>query len=294
MKSNKSSYKRAFDFVKLQTLPPKPRKAGITEIRGPYYEAFTTNQLKSLLRDWDHYIDGFKFAAGVQSLLTKETVKEFIKIAHDHGVYVNTGGFIERVVIQSVDDVEKYLDECKSLGFDVVEISSGMFDNADDFKLEHQVEIVKTVKKMGMKPKPEIGIITGAGAGTKVLGYEGEMHVKSLEQFMKEGEAFLKAGAYMLMIESEGITEGLPPEKWRKDILLALKDKFGADKFMLEISPEDDEARKTFKWYLKNIDRWVNVMMNSKNIVEFNAWRLGLWGDRSLWKGKKISYNRRL
>jgi hypothetical protein len=28
--------------------------------------------------------------------------------------------------------------------------------------------------------------------------------------------------------------------------------------------------------------------MNSKNIVEFNAWRLGLWGDRELWKGKHV------
>lgn len=290
MATGESAYNRAFDFVKLQDLPPKPRKVGITEIRGPYYEAFTTSQLETLLKDWGYYIDGFKFAAGTQALLPRETVKKFINIAHDYGVYVNTGGFIERVVIQGVDDVEKYLDGCKSLGFDVVEVSSGMFENPEDFPLEHRVEIVKAIKRMGMRPKPEITIITGAGAGTKIIGYEGEMHVKSLKEFLAEGDAFLKAGAYMLMIESEGINEGLPPEKWRKDVMLALKDKFGAQKIMLEVSPEDDEARETFKWYIKHIDRWVNVMMNSKNIVEFNAWRLGLWGDRDLWKGKKIVF----
>lgn len=29
-------------------------------------------------------------------------------------------------------------------------------------------------------------------------------------------------------------------------------------------------------------------MMNAKKIVEFNAWRLQLWGDREIWKGKKV------
>jgi phosphosulfolactate synthase (CoM biosynthesis protein A) len=280
----------AFNFLKIFELPPKPRKIGITEIRGPYYEAFTTNQLESLLKDWGEYIDGFKFAGGTQRLLKRNTVKKFIKICHDYDVYVNTGGFIERVIIQSLDDVEKYLDECKALEFDVVEISSGMFSSPQDFDIKDQIEIVKLVKNMGMLPKPEITIISGAGAGTKVLDYEKETETKSINQLIKEGEDFLKSGAYMLMVESEGITEGLPPEKWRKDVVITLVKKFGIEKLMFEISPEDDEARKTFKWYIKNIDRWVNLMMNSKNIVEYNAWRLGLWGDRDIWKGKRISY----
>lgn len=82
------------------------------------------------------YIDGFKFAGGTQRLLKRNTVKKFIKICHDYDVYVNTGGFIERVIIQSVDDVEKYLDECKALEFDVVEISSGMFNSPRDFDIK--------------------------------------------------------------------------------------------------------------------------------------------------------------
>ncbi len=283
--------KKAFEFLKLNELPPKPRKVGVIEIRGPYYETFTTTELEGLLKDYGDYIDGFKFGGGAQRLLDVETVKKFIEISHKYGVYVNTGGFIERILVQSVDDVEKYMEECKSLGFDVVEVSSGMFEHPEDFKLEDQIELVKLVKKYGMKPKPEVTIMSGVGGGTKELGYEEKVEeVKTLDQVIKEVEAFLKAGAYMIMVEAEGITEGLPPEKWRKDVIFGLADKFGFDKFMFEISPEDDEARKTFKWYLKNVDRNVNLMMNPKNIVEFNAWRLGFWGDRSLWKGKKVSY----
>jgi len=283
---------RSFKFVDIQILPPKPRKTGVIEIRGPYYEAFTTEQLKDLLETWGYYIDGFKFAGGVQSLLTPAIVKKFIDLAHQNHVYVNTGGFIERILIQDPHNVDKYLEETKALGFDVVEVSSGMFEHPNDFNLKDQVNIVKKIEKMGLKPKPEITIMTGVGGGSKELDYQSKVKsVKTIEALIEEGERFFDAGAYMLMVESEGITEGISDaKKWRIDVIQALVEKFGFQKLMFEVSPEDDEARETFKWYLKNVSYEINLMMNSKNIVEFNAWRLKLWGDRELWKEKKVVF----
>lgn len=287
---SKEDFHRSFDFVNLKSLPPKPRKNSLIEIRGPYYEAFTVEQLQGLLKTWGYYIDGFKFAGGVQSLLDPKIVKEFTDLAHQYNVYVNTGGFIERIVIQDPNNIEKYLQESKQLGFDVVEVSSGMFENPDDFRLEDQIKIVKRIKEIGMKPKPEITIMSGVGGGSKEFGYEQNIkNSKSLDRLLEEAKKFFEAGAFMLMVESEGITEGIEdPEKWRKDVIFALIEEFGHEKLMFEVSPEDDEARKTFKWYLKEINPEVNLMMNSKNIVEFNAWRLQLWGNRELWKGKKV------
>lgn len=279
-------YERSFKFVDLKELPQKPRQLGLTEVRGPYYEAFTLEQLQSLLSTWGNYIDGFKFAGGVQALLPAKTVKAFTDLAHQHQVYVNTGGFIERVVIQDINLVDQYLQETRELGFDVVEVSSGMFHNMYDFPLNSQLEIVQKIKNLGMKPKPEITIMTGVGGGVAEFGYQQKVQaVKSLRQLLEEGEKFFDAGAFMLMIESEGITEGIAdPDQWRKDIIFGLIEKFGIDNLMFEISPEDEEARKTFKWYLKHVDSQVNLMMNSKNIVEYNAWRMRLWGDSDLWK----------
>ncbi len=284
------NFKRSFNFVDLKELPPKPRKTGLIEIRGPYYEAFTLQQLEGLLQTWGYYIDGFKFAAGTQSLLSSKIVKAFTDLAHKYDVYVNTGGFIERIVIQDVNNIDAYLQETQKLGFDVVEVSSGMFEHAGDFKLDDQIEIVKRIKKLGMKPKPEITIMSGVGGGVQECGYQQKIkQAKTLEQLLDEAERFFAAGAHMLMVESEGITEGIAdPKDWRKDVIFALIKKFGHEALMFEISPEDDEARKTFKWYLKEVNSEVNLMMNSKNIVEFNAWRLKLWGDRALWKDKKI------
>ncbi|MBS0349790.1 MAG: phosphosulfolactate synthase [Proteobacteria bacterium] len=277
---------RSFEFVDIMNFPPKPRNTGLIEIRGPYYEAFTVQQLKDLLETWGYYIDGFKFAGGSQALLEQRTVKAFTDLAHQHQVYVNTGGFIERVMIQNPQLVDRYLNETKALGFDVVEVSSGMFAHPDDFPLHAQVEIVRKLQKIGLKAKPEITIMAGVGGGVQEIGYGQKVQsVKSVERLLAEAEQFFEAGATMLMVESEGITEGIAdPNQWRKDVIFTLIDKFGCEKLMFEISPEDDEARKTFKWYLKEVNPNVNLMMNSKNLVEFNAWRLKLWGDRTLWK----------
>lgn len=288
-----NQYQRSFSFVDLKELAPKPRKTGLTEIRGPYYEAFTIEQLHALLITWGHYIDGFKFAGGTQSLLTKKIVKTFTDLAHQHQVYVNTGGFIERIVIQDPNNVDRYLHETKELGFDVVEVSSGMFETPHAFQLKDQLDIVKKIAKVDLKPKPEITIMSGVGGGSKEFDYQAKISAtKSLDDLIEEGERFFDAGAYMLMVESEGITEGIDdPKKWRIDVIFRLIEKFGADRLMFEISPEDDEARMTFKWYLKNVSPDINLMMNAKNIVEFNAWRTKLWGDRELWQGKKIIFN---
>jgi phosphosulfolactate synthase (CoM biosynthesis protein A) len=86
----------------------------------------------------------------------------------------------------------------------------------------------------------------------------------------------------MLMLESEGLTEDLPPNKWRKDLVGRLVKEFGSSVWMFEASDPP-----VFKWYLKTFGRDVNVFIDHSQIVEFNAWRLGLWGDPDIWKGRR-------
>lgn len=272
---------KAFSFVKLHELPQKPRKKGIVEIRGPYYAAVTYGYLKDLLEDWGEYIDGYKFAGGSMRLLRREKVRAITSLCHDYGVYVSTGGFVERVIVEGPEAVDRYIEECKELGFDVIEVSSGLAP----IGLEDKVEIVKEIKRRGLKPKPEITFMIGAGAGAEVVGYGQEATYRRLDDVIREAELHLRAGAEMLMLESEGVTEGLPPEKWRLREIRALIDRFGYERWMFEAAEPP-----VFKWYLKNVGRDVNVFIDHSQVVEFNAWRLGLWGDRSIWEGKRLSY----
>src|SRR5437899_8144623 len=119
-----SAQSKTFDFVKLIELAPKPRDKGVIEIRGPYYTSVTYGYLRDLLEDWGEYVDGYKFAGGSMRLLPRDKVRKIIDLCHEHGVYVSTGGFVERVIAQGSRAVDLYLEECKALGFDVVEVSS--------------------------------------------------------------------------------------------------------------------------------------------------------------------------
>src|SRR5437867_3571747 len=180
---------KAFDFVQIQEPPAKPRTAGVIEIRGPYYTPVTYDYLEGLLEDWGEYVDGYKFAGGSMRLLSRGRVKQIIQLCHDHNVYVSTGGFVERVIVQGPEAVDRYLEECKSLEFDMVEVSSGLAS----IKLEDKVAIVKQVQKLGMKAKPEVSMMIGAGAGTHISGYKTKM--RSFADVAKETTAHLNAGA---------------------------------------------------------------------------------------------------
>lgn len=162
----------------------------------------------------------------------------------------------ERVIVQGSEAVDRYLDEYKLFGFDIVEVSSGLAP----IHLKDKVEIVRHIKKIGMKPKPEISMMIGAGAG-----YEEELtKLRPLE----EVNMHKQAGAEIMMIESEGITEDLPPEKWRIDVIKKLDENFGFGRFMFEASDPP-----VFKWYLKNFGSNVNLFIDHSQIVEFTAWK---------------------
>lgn len=74
-----------FKFLPSNTLPPKPRKTGLTEIRGPYYAPVTQTYLDELLKDWGEFVDGVKFAGGSFSLMPPQRLKGLIDVAHKHG-----------------------------------------------------------------------------------------------------------------------------------------------------------------------------------------------------------------
>ena len=161
---------RAFDFIKMNEREPKPRTRGVTEIRGPYYTPMGKRYLLDILETMGAYVDSLKFAAGSFSLMPREAVRELTGLCHEHNVLVSTGGFIEYVLTQGREAVHKYIEECKELGFDIIEISSGFITIPTDDWLR----LVEKVQKMGLKAKPEVGIQFGAGGASAAADLEEE------------------------------------------------------------------------------------------------------------------------
>src|SRR5437870_3595414 len=195
---------RAFAFLEINQRQEKPRTIGLTEIRGPYYTPMGRRYLADLLETMGWYIDSLKFAGGSFVLMPRNQVQELIETAHLFNVKVSTGGFIEHVLTQGAKAVERYLAECGELGFDTVEVSSGFIS----IPTEDWIRLIKKVQQAGLKAKPEVGIQFGAGGGTEASSLE-SAGVSSPQAAIERARRFLDAGASLVMIESEGITENV-------------------------------------------------------------------------------------
>ncbi len=268
---------KAFSFIRMNERPGKPRTKGVTEIRGPYYTVMGKRYLEDVLETMGEYVDALKFAAGSFSLMKRDVLKEIIDTAHRYNVLVSTGGWIEYVLTQGPEAVERYVKECKDVGFDIIEISSGFIT----LPVDDWVQLVELVKKAGLKPKPEVGIQFGSGGATSIAELEAE-GTKDPAWAISEAKRFLDAGAYMIMIESEGITENV--KTWRTDVPPKIIDALGLDKVMFEAA--DPEV---FGWYIKNYGPEVNLFVDHSQIVHLETLRRGIWGTKDLW-GRVLTY----
>jgi phosphosulfolactate synthase (CoM biosynthesis protein A) len=209
--------------------------------------------------------------------MPRKAVKEIIDLCHKNDVLVSTGGFIENVLTRGHDMVDAYIKECKSLGFDIVEVSMGFITIPQDDVLR----LVEKVHKAGMKAKPEVGIQFGAGGTTSAeeLAAEGSKDVGWAIQIAKR---CLEAGAYMIMIESEGITESV--KTWQSDVPAKFVDALGLENVMFEAADPP-----VFEWYIKNYGPEVNLFVDHSQIIHLESMRSGIWGTKSLW-GRVVTY----
>ncbi|AGN01615.1 hypothetical protein L593_08350 [Salinarchaeum sp. Harcht-Bsk1] len=268
---------RPFDFLHANERPEKPRETGITEIRGPYYDPMGPRELRDILETMGHYVDIYKFSGGSFALMPEEVVTEMIDCCHEFDVRVNTGGYVENVLLRNNDAVGQYVEECDRLGFDIVEISSGFLAiDTDDM-----VAMTELVAEHGLEPKPEINVQFGAGGASdpEELEREGQ---QDPQQAIEEGRRHLDAGADHLMVEAEGITEEV--REWRTDVVYEIENALGMENLVFEApGPE------MFEWYVKNFGPNVNLFVDNSQIVELECMRSGLWGKATSW-GRVVTY----
>jgi phosphosulfolactate synthase (CoM biosynthesis protein A) len=268
---------RAFPFVRLNEREEKPRTMGVTEIRGPYYTPLGRRVLEDILETMGEWIDALKFAGGSFALMPRRTVLEMIELCHRSEVLVSTGGFIERVLGQGPEAVDRYIKECRDCGFDIVEISSGFITlPADDW-----LRLIERVQREGLKAKAEVGIQFGAGGATRTEELERE-GTRDVGWPIQLARRFLDAGADMIMIESEGITENV--RSWRTDVPARVIETLGLTKVMFEAADPD-----VFAWYIKNYGPEVNLFVDHSQIVQLECLRAGIWGNSELW-GRVVTY----
>lgn len=261
----------SFDFVPRAYRPQKPRSVGLTEVRGPYYSTYGTRHLSDILEVAGQWIDGVKWAGGSFALIPREQVRAFSDLAHEHDAYISSGGWIETVLRYGPDAVEKYLKEAKEVGFDVIEISAGFISVPTSGLLR----LVEQVKKAGLKAKPELGIQFGSGGDSTEaeLAAEGKKDVGDL---VDRANKALNAGADIIMIESEGITENVVD--WNTSAVASIINGVGLEKVMFEAADP-----LVFEWYVKNYGNEVNLFVDHSQVLQLEGLRQNIWGNKSTW-----------
>lgn len=263
--------RRAFSFLPLNERENKPRKRGVTEIRGPYYTPMGKRYLEDILETMGSYIDILKFAGGSFSLMPEKAVRELIDLCHRYDVKVDTGGYIEHVLTLGREAVEKYILECKNIGFDIIEISKGFIT----VPIDDLVRLTEKARKAGLLVKAEVGVQFGAGGASSVAELEAE-GTSDPGWAVDQAKKHLDAGAYMIMIESEGITEQVG--SWRTDIIATFIRELGLEKTMFEAAEPE-----VFGWYIKNYGPEVNLFVDHSQIILLESLRSGIWGTKDLW-----------
>jgi len=268
----------AFTEIRSNSRQEKPRTKGITEIRGPYYTVMGKRYLRDVLETMGDHVDILKFAGGSFTLMPEKQLKEILNLAHEYNVKISTGGFMETVLTQGPEAVDYYINECKRVGFDIIEISTGFIT----MPIDDIVRVVERVQKAGLLAKPEIGIQFGAG-GTNTIAQNEAAGISDPARAIEIGTRCLDAGAYMLMIESEGITESV--QTWRTEVVSQFAAELGTEKVMFEAADPD-----VFAWYIKNYGPDVNVFIDHSQIVQLEGLRRGIWGNNDLW-GRVITFD---
>ncbi|HTT46048.1 MAG TPA: phosphosulfolactate synthase [Thermoplasmata archaeon] len=125
----------------------RPRKTGITHV---------LDRLQGLhpeeLRYLSPYFDIAKIGWGLPLLLPREKVRERVHLYHEVGVEVCTGGTLLEYAVAH-DRATQMMDEAKALGFDLIEISSGIIE----LSFAQIERLAEAVRKRGLEFFIEVG-----------------------------------------------------------------------------------------------------------------------------------------
>ncbi|GKT82420.1 LOW QUALITY PROTEIN: cysteine sulfinate desulfinase [Colletotrichum tofieldiae] len=230
-----------------------------------------------LLAEWGHYVDGLKFAGGSLSLSPEDKLKELIHLAHQHSVCVTTptrpkelaSGTLTISVrldrarpdpVQPQATVDCYLETCKGIGFDGVELSTGFLSLPPDDWLR----LVERVRPAHLTPKPEIGIQFGAGGDTAAGALEAMGRQSNPSKVIALGKKFITAGVKRIVVESEDIAKNV--KTWRADVVQKILRGLSKEKVMFEAA--DPAVFNRYVWEF-GID--VNLFVNHSQILQLSG-----------------------
>ncbi|TVU08576.1 hypothetical protein EJB05_41985 [Eragrostis curvula] len=254
--------------------PEKPRRYGVTEMRSPFYSFRPAHQaLQEILDSLGPFVDGLKFSGGCHSLMGKELVREITDLAHKHDIYVSTGDWAEHLLRQGPSFFKQYVEECKALGFDTVELNAGSLKLPEEALLR----LVRLIKSTGLKAKPQFSLKFDSsdipasgdrafGAYVPPIKEQSSERVEDVDLLIRRAERCLEAGADMIMIEADDVCQRA--DSLRADVIAKIVGRLGLEKTMFEAS-----NAKTSEWFVKRYGPRVNLFVDHSDVMNLERLR---------------------
>jgi phosphosulfolactate synthase len=238
-----------FAFISGAPRSPKPRDTGLTVVAD---RGYGMRRLEDLVETAAAHIDWVKFAIGHWRVLPGSVLRAKIELLHAAGIQVFLAGDAsEAAWLQGESD--RYLAAVRALGADGVEISSAQVLMPLDAKLDlvaraadAGLAVVAEAGRKGSDPRP----LLGGG-------------------ILEEIEALRAAGPWRVLIQAEGITEGV--EEPRRELIADIIDTFGHERLIFQAK---DPATQEF--YIRSFGPQVSLDVEDDQAVALELLRLGL------------------
>lgn len=250
----------AFDFLLTVPRPAKPRSRGLTMVLD---KGLGLHGAQDLVDTAAAHVDIIKLGWGTSGVMPEAILRQKIQIYRDAGVDVCPGGTFMEVAFDR-DEVERFLDSARDLGFSCVEVSNGIHPDIDR---ESKTRLIQTAVAAGFRVFSEIG-----------RKLPEEDRALTVEDRVEEAKADLAAGAERVILEArESGTVGIFKADGSVDTELAcaLFQDLSADNVIWEAPRKNQQV-----WLLRQLGHEVNIgNVATEDAISLETLRRGLRGD---------------
>ena len=239
----------AFSFVRVAPRPGKPRETGLTVVAD---RGMAMNRVADLIEAGGEYIDFVKIAIGAFRLQTEDLLKRKIAALHAANIRVFLAGDVtEAAFLQGVSS--QFYAAVKKYGAEAVEVSSAQVA----MSLRDKCELIRMASAAGLKVVAE--------AGQKGI----EDWTSSQSYVFAQVEAYKKAGAWKVLVQGEGVSEGV--SEFKGDFVLNLVGRFDAQDFVFQAKDGATQA-----WYLNALGNQANLDIDDHQVIDVELMRRGI------------------
>jgi phosphosulfolactate synthase len=239
----------AFPFIRLAPRPEKPRETGLTVVAD---RGMGLNRVADILDASSDYVDFFKIAIGAYRLQRADFIRRKIAALKAAGVRVFFAGDVsEAAMIQGVS--ERFYQTVKEFGAEAVEVSSAQVI----MSLEDKCALIRMAQRAGLKVVAEAGQ-KGFADWTRSQSY-----------VSRQIEAYREAGAWKVLMQAEGLTEGVDANKW--DLILNIAAKFDVGDLIFQAKDSTSH-----EWYVTTFGNKVNLDVDDHQVIDVELMRRGI------------------